>query len=234
MKQLKSGTAKIWVSKTSKEAITWKGPAAVVDVLRCSTTLCCLLKLGKREIKVFGDKEHALAFYKTRPDCEFFSELDYPNGFKKFDNSPYEALNLSDPNKPAVVVTAAGTKAMLGLKNASRILVGCFANLPYIADYIAKNFNEVLIVPASLFHVRHIEDEICAQAICDMASGKDTAAKALQRVKESGRIEEFIKTAEGKKPHAEQDVEIVFNAGAIKAVPEIKLNGDFGEVVNLV
>lgn len=204
--------------------------AVVVDVLRCSTTLCALLACGKKDVRVYSDKTAAVAARLARPETEFFSELEYPENFKKFDNSPWQALH-SDPAKPAISITGAGTQAMLGCTRAKRILAGCFANLPYIAPYLRSLKEEILIVPACLFFHYHIEDVVCAHAIADAVAGENTAEQAIERLLKNGRAEEFL---EARKATGKKDVALALKVGTLKAIPEIKLRAQYGQVTNAI
>lgn len=225
---MKTGTAQITVGESRRAAERFTGVAVVVDVLRCSTTLCALLACGKKDVRVYADKAAAVEARLARPETEFFSELEYPPGFEKFDNSPWQALH-ADPSKPAISITGAGTQAMLGCTSARRILAGCFANIPYIAPYLRGLEDEVMIVPACLFFHYHIEDVVCAHAIADAVAGKDTADKAIARLMKNGRAEEFL---EARKATGEKDVALALKVGTLKAIPEISLRGKYGQVTN--
>jgi len=199
-------------------------------VLRSSTTLCALLASGKKDIRVFGDRESALA--ARRPDDEFFSELEYPPGLRKFDNSPWQALHQADKNKPAILVTGAGTKAQLALSGAERVLAGCFANFSTITEYIKKLGGEVLVVPAALFNDYHVEDYLCAQAISEAALGRAAAAQdALESFRRTTRPAEFL---ELRKENGKNDMALALSLDALPVLPEIKIRNGFGEVFNAV
>ena len=195
-------------------------------MLRSSTTLCALLASGKKKIRVFGDKESALS--ARAPEDEFFSELDYPPGFQKFDNSPWQALHLSDKNRPAIVVTGAGTKAQLAMKKASRLLAGCFANFDLITSYLQEIGGEVLVVPAALFNDYHVEDHLCAEAITLAAQGqKGAAQEAIRKFMLTERPPEFL---ELRKENGKNDMALGLDLNALPVIPEIKLKNGWGEV----
>lgn len=195
-------------------------------MLRSSTTLCALLASGKKRIRVFGDKESALA--ARGPEDEFFSELDYPPGFKKFDNSPWQALYISDKNRPAIVVTGAGTKAQLAMKKASRLLAGCFANFDLVTSYLLQLGGEVLVVPAALFNDYHVEDHLCAEAITLAAQGqKGAAQEAIRKFMLTERPAEFLGL---RKENGKNDMALGLDLNALPVLPEIKLQNGWGEV----
>ena len=213
----------------------------VVDVLRCSTNICAMLVRGKPQVRIYADKDAAIAWHEANPGSDFFSELDYPAGFVKYDNSPWQALH-SDPAKPAILVTGAGTKAMLNLKKASSLHVGCFANFPWIVEKVSALEESVLIVPATLFYLNHAEDRLCAGAIKAAASGcRDAAEAALAELAKSGRPQEFLSIRgeaqagikyilpsgnSGENP-ALKDLELATTVGGLKALPQVTLEGGY-------
>ena len=217
---------KISAATSARTCRTWTGTAVVVDVLRSSTTLCALLASGKKKIRVFGDKKAALAA-KT-PRDEFFSELDYPPSFRRFDNSPWQALNKSDKKRPAIVVTGAGTKAQLSLKKASRVLAACFSNFPVAVEYIKGLEGKVLVVPAALFNEYHVEDYLCAEAIVKAAKGERNAAqRAIKRFMATKRPAEFLDI---RKENGKNDMALGLDLNALPVIPEIKIKNGWGEV----
>jgi phosphosulfolactate phosphohydrolase-like enzyme len=235
-----TGKKRILAASNPEECGDWSGAAVVVDVLRCSTNICAMLVRGKPFVRIYADKDAAVAWHDANPGSEFFSELDYPEGFVKYDNSPWQALH-SDPAKPAVLVTGAGTRAMLSLKKASSLHVGCFANFPWIAEKVAAMTEDVLIVPAGLFYLNHAEDRLCAGAIKAAALGcHDCAQAALAEFKKTGRPEEFLSirgeaeasvkytapNGETGNAHAQKDLELAATIGSLKALPVITLEGD--------
>ena len=206
----------------------WTGTAVVVDVLRSSTTLCALLASGKKKIRVFGDKKAALAA-KT-PRDEFFSELDYPPSFRRFDNSPWQALHKSDKKRPAIVVTGAGTKAQLSLKKASRVLAACFSNFPVATKYLKRLEGRVLVVPAALFNEYHVEDYLCARAIVQaVKGGKNADKKAVKKFLSTKRPAAFLHI---RKENGKNDMALALDIGSLPVLPEIKLEGEHGVVTN--
>jgi len=179
---------------------------------------------------VFGDKESALA--ARGPEDEFFSELDYPPGFRKFDNSPWQALHQADRSRPAILVTGAGTKAQLAMTKASRLLAGCFANFDAITSYLQQLGGKVLVVPAALFNDYHIEDHLCAEAITAAAQGeKGAAQEAIRKFMLTKRPSEFL---ELRKENGKNDMALALSLDALPVLPEIKIRNGFGEVFNAV
>lgn len=226
----KNGKLALKICENKDNCFDWRGPAVVVDVLRCSTTICALVKRGKKNIRIYDDKAKAVEYKNKTPGLEFFSELEFIPPFTKFDNSPYEALTLSDPEKPALLITTAGTKAILSLKKASHIFIGCFANLTALVKHISKFTGVLPIVPAGLFDTCYSEDILCAKAIRDASLGsKDAALIALEKLKASDRMEHFLSSA-GK--NASNDLKIALTTDKFDVLPTIEIKNSFGVVKN--
>ncbi|MFA6003734.1 MAG: 2-phosphosulfolactate phosphatase, partial [Elusimicrobiota bacterium] len=60
------------IATSAREASGWRHAAAVVDVLRCSTTLCALLAGGCPGVTVYADPRLAAAASRRRPEAELF------------------------------------------------------------------------------------------------------------------------------------------------------------------
>ena len=220
----------IAIAAKQQECSDWTGIAVVSDVLRCSTNICAMLTRGKPRVRIFADKEKAVAWHAANPGNDFFSELDFPPDFKKYDNSPSQALR-SDPAKPAILVTGAGTKALLSLKKAKAVYIGCFANFPAIVAKL-RSGGDFLLVPAGLFFQNHLEDFLCSKALAQAALGDDNAAQnAVNALKKSGRIEEFLAS---RPENGAADLKLALNIGGFKVLPEIKVFDDYALAENSI
>jgi phosphosulfolactate phosphohydrolase-like enzyme len=227
---LKTGNRPIIISipRTKSECAKWKHTAVVIDVLRFSTTVCALLSKTGKKIFLFPKKAHALKYKRKNPKYELFSELDFKN-VDKFDNSPYLAIRKSNPKVPKIIVTSSGTPAVMALKNSREILIGCFANLPTLLKHLSKR-KRIMLVPASMFHVWHIEDFLCANVIrTALQEKKNMAKKAIAELSKSHRVKQFLQTP----PTAKQDLKIAFSVGNFKVLPKAKIKGDSATVANL-
>src|SRR5512140_2575578 len=78
------------------------GVAVVIDVLRFSTTLCALVRSGRRKIRVARDPE-ALRQAAGLDFSDVFSELDFKSKGRRFDNSPHQAMAARAPARAAYV-----------------------------------------------------------------------------------------------------------------------------------
>ena len=79
----------VLIARTIAECEQWTDVAVVVDVLCASTTVCALLKRGKKEVLTFGNAAQAAAFVQAHGDFEVYSEVDFALPHEA--NSPYLA-----------------------------------------------------------------------------------------------------------------------------------------------
>ena len=219
------------IAHEPQEAGVWRGRGIVIDLFRFSNTVCALLKSGRRDVRVYSGPVRAAAVKVLEKGSDLFSEIAFPPEVDKYDNSPYTALHASDASRPALIVTNSGSPAVMSLARAGEILIGCFANMPFVAEYCRKNPMDTLIVPACLYYDRkHIEDFICARALADAIEGKDSFAAALEEIHASARMPEFMayRPETGKR-----DLEIILEKGAMDVVPRVKLEGMYGTIENI-
>ena len=216
------------IAAAPKEASSWKENAVAVDVLRASTTLCALLAGGCPEVRIYADRRRALAAARRDPAADFFSELELGLDFQKHDNSPHLALTRARPSARAILITGAGTPALLSLRKAAQILVGCFANLPAVTERMRADGGSWLIVPACLFlDSNNAEDLFCAEAIRDRVLGKDTARDWAAKVRAGRRPEEFLA---GRPDTGRADLKLALSVGRFPVVPSVVLKAGHGVV----
>lgn len=200
----------------------------MIDLFRFSNTVCALLKSGRKDVRVYSSPDHAALVGAREKGSDLFSEIDLPPSVDKYDNSPHTALHGSDPSRPALVVTNSGSPAVIALGSAREVLIGCFANMPYLAEYCRKDPQETLIVPACLYYDRkHVEDFICARALADALDGKDSFAASVEEIHGSGRVLDFMA---GRPDTGRRDIELILQKGNMAVVPKIDLRGVYGIV----
>jgi len=113
-----------------RDLATPNAVCVVLDVLRASSTLVTLLAGGAAPVYVAATVEAARALAASltpRPLlCGEVGGLP-PPGFDA-GNSPRELAALSLDARPVVLATSNGTRALVALSAAPRVLVGCFLN----------------------------------------------------------------------------------------------------------
>jgi len=237
------------------EARVWTGRGIVIDLFRFSNTVCALLKSGRRDVRVYSKPADAAAVKVREKGSDLFSEIDFPPEIEKYDNSPYIALHGTGSARPALIVTNSGSPAVMSLVNAEEILIGCFANMPFIARYCRENPMDTLIVPACLYYdKKHVEDVICARALADAIEGceaelntelcrfapppaanhkggiADPFAEALKEINSSGRVPDFLvfRPKTGKR-----DMDLILQKGTMDVIPRVTLSGECGTIENI-
>ncbi len=209
------------------EVYDFSGTAIVIDLFRFSCTLACLVKRGKKEIKIFSDRENAVLYHRNNPGGEFFSEMDISE-IEKFDNSPYLALEKSNPDSPAVIVTNSGSKAVMACRKAGEIYIAGFHNLPVLLEKLKNSSENILIVPACIFYNReHKEDFIAAQAFYKSFMDGVCDREIIFDIHSTGRILELMNF---RPQTAKKDLEIIMNIGNLNVLPKAQIKGVYAAV----
>ncbi|MFA6433477.1 MAG: 2-phosphosulfolactate phosphatase [Elusimicrobiales bacterium] len=222
---------RVRVAYEPQEARDWTGRGIVIDLFRFSNTVCALLKSGRRDIRVYSGPAHAAAVKALEKGSDLFSEIEFPAEVEKYDNSPYTALRASDASRPALIVTNSGSPAVMSLVRAGEILIGCFANMPFAAEYCRMNPMDTLIVPACLYYDRrHVEDFICARVLADAIEGRDSFEAALEEIHGSGRVLDFMAF---RPETGERDMAIILEKGSMAVLPRVTLSGVHGIIENI-
>ncbi|MFA5140566.1 MAG: 2-phosphosulfolactate phosphatase [Elusimicrobiota bacterium] len=187
------------------------GVAVVIDVLRFSTTLCALLRAGRRRIRVARDPE-GLASVRDLDCADVFSEAPFRGPGRRFDNSPHQASQ-SRGNRPVYVTTATGSKAVFAARGADVVLIACFANFDAVLRLLSRTRRRVQLLPAGV-----LEDELCAGALREALAGDRLAAeKALARLRQGPRMAQFLRSTPR---HGDKDLALCLTLNSLPVVPE--------------
>ena len=144
-----------------------------VDVLRATTSICAALTAGAEEIVPLDSLTQLPAF----------AERGYlraaERGGRKVDNaecgnSPTEYLRMDLHGKRIAYSTTNGTVAILRGADADNTLVGCFANIDALAEYLLYNRQDLVILCSGWKNEISLEDTLFAGALCKklMADGQ--------------------------------------------------------------
>jgi 2-phosphosulfolactate phosphatase len=142
--------------------------AVVVDVLRATTVMVQALASGCNAVIPCGDIEEAKAIAAKLPAGTAIlggerQGLPIP-GFG-LGNSPGDFTPEVCRGKTLVITTTNGTRAILASREAERVLVAAFSNLPSTVAYLRGNPEEVHIVCAGTEGRISLEDSLLAGAI---------------------------------------------------------------------
>ena len=132
----------------------------VFDVLRATSSMVTALANGAREIIPVCEIAEAVALRQTRPDLLLAGERDgvrilrAQTGSVDFDlgNSPREFTCERVAGRSLAMTTTNGTRALQACRGARGVLVGSFLNLSAVADWLARERVDSLLVVCSGTH----------------------------------------------------------------------------------
>jgi 2-phosphosulfolactate phosphatase len=142
----------------------------VIDVLRASTSIICLMERGLEKLRVVANVEDALSLKDMRYILIGERGEKPLKGFK-YDNSPYIISQLDWSGKRVVLTTTNGTRALIAVQACKNVAVAGFRNIDAVANYAIKINNPVAIIPIGNMGEPRIEDEICADALVNRIQG---------------------------------------------------------------
>lgn len=182
--------------------------AAVVDVLRASTSMAAALDAGCREIVPCGSVEEASRLADTlgRSNVVLCGERD-GRRIEGFDlgNSPQEFRPEAVRDKTLIMATTNGTAVLSALKQTTMTAAACFNNVSAVYRLLRRGGTDAVIVCAGKLGRFSMEDFLCAGAIADRAardkgmdlSDSSRAAMALFRKHEKSLARALARTQHG-------------------------------------
>ena len=199
----------IEIKKYLEGARESEGITVMMDVFRASNTIINCLAAGAEYIIPVGELEDAYKLKIDHPDHLLFGERNgIPPGGFDYDNSPAKSVQSDLKGRKIILTTSAGSQGILNSKNADEILIGSFANVQSVVDYLIQKDPEKVsllaignnaIEPAT-------EDEECAEFIKSQLTGMETdfdqikarilksdGANRLKRLKQDEDLELCLK-----------------------------------------
>ncbi|WP_424244843.1 queuosine biosynthesis protein QueC [Elusimicrobium posterum] len=217
----------IRIANSREDCKTWEGNAVVIDVLRSATTLCALINRGKKDIRIYGDKNLAAAYKTDYPGVELYSELTFDPPVQKFDNSPYQASK-SNADVAAALVTTAGTPAVLSLVKAKNIFMCGYCNINTLYNYLELQKEDILLVPSNIFGKgEDVEDSLLAEEFLQASISEVNFKEKAKEFKNTTRYKNFLK--HGPKT-ADKDAKMALDVDGMKIIPIIRIFGDYAKV----
>lgn len=144
----------------------------IVDLIRASTSICAALHAGAASVRPVLEPNDAIELRRCLADgsCVLGGEragILIP-GFD-LGNSPREFTGDRVRGRHVIFTTTNGTRAIhaAAAASASRILVGCLANLTALVNNLAADGRPVHILCAGTNGELSMEDLLCAGAIAD-------------------------------------------------------------------
>jgi 2-phosphosulfolactate phosphatase len=145
--------------------------AVVIDVLRCTTSICAALKAGARGvIPVLGPGEAVEMWTKVGQDMAVLAGEREGVRIENFQlgNSPFEFTKKSVGERLVIMTTTNGTAAFLEARKAAVILSGALVNISVVAERVASEGRDAAIVCAGREGGFSIEDTLCGGMLIDL------------------------------------------------------------------
>jgi 2-phosphosulfolactate phosphatase len=145
--------------RSGEEGCRWareqKAVAVVVDALRASATITCLLQQGAAEVLAVKEVSEAYAYRQVHPDTLLIGERGgvKVDGFD-FGNSPTEIQRADVQGKRVVFTSTTGAQRLVDCLGASAIIVGTTINASAVARQVSAIAQTasvpIVIIPAGL------------------------------------------------------------------------------------
>ncbi|MCS7073488.1 MAG: 2-phosphosulfolactate phosphatase [Bacteroidia bacterium] len=138
----------------------------VIDILRATTSICVAFDYGVSE----------MIPVETIEECKTFKEQGFlgaaeRNGHKiegfDFGNSPYSYMRDDIRGKKVAITTTNGTQAIHAAASAKEIVIGSFANLTVLTQYLKQTAQDVVLLCAGWKLKMNLEDTIFAGALAE-------------------------------------------------------------------
>jgi 2-phosphosulfolactate phosphatase len=181
----------------------------VIDVLRATSTITHALVNGARSVLPVGSVEDAarMAEQIGRDAVLLCGERD-AEPIRGFDlgNSPAEFTAGRVAGKTLVMTTTNGTVALLAAAGAAKCLVGSFLNVTAVAEQLAADGADALLLCAGRAGAFALEDAMCAGRIARLVSariprlhGNDARMAAVRFARRPPGMQVLGRTAAGRR-----------------------------------
>lgn len=173
----------------TKDSIT-----VIIDVFRATSTIITALDNGASCVIPVSSIEECIRLGSSIPNAITAGERDgnIAPGLSH-GNSPSEYPRSFVANKTLVLTTTNGTRLLHMVDDAATIVIGSFANLSAICDYLKNSDKNVILACASWKDRFNLEDALFAGAIanrlsdsfsinCDSAQAAISLAKTAENV----------------------------------------------------
>jgi 2-phosphosulfolactate phosphatase len=146
--------------------------AAVVDVLRATTSIVVAFQHGCRSILPVASAEEARQARAAAPEAVLAGE-EGGQRIPGFDlgNSPREFSRQAVGGRDVILTTSNGTRALKAAAAGRTVAIGAFQNRAAVGEWLAARGADSLIVCAGYEGGFSLEDAVCAGAIVERAVG---------------------------------------------------------------
>jgi 2-phosphosulfolactate phosphatase len=136
----------------------------VIDVFRATSAICAAFESGVKGVIPVANLEAAIEYKAKGYKVGAERNAEVVDGFD-FGNSPLGFKDGKFKGETIVLTTTNGTKAVDVAKSAANVVIGSFANLSAICDYIEKADKDVLLFCAGWKDRFNLEDTLFAGAV---------------------------------------------------------------------
>lgn len=141
----------------------------VIDVFRATSAICAAFESGVKSLIPVATMEEAISYKQKGFKVGAERNAEVVEGFD-FGNSPLTFADGKFKGESLVLTTTNGTKAIEMAKPAKRVVIGSFANLTAVCDYIEKEDRDVLLLCAGWKDRFNLEDTLFAGAVAQQIS----------------------------------------------------------------
>lgn len=139
----------------------------IVDILRATSAIITAFMNGVKTIIPVATLEEARD-YKQKGYLVAAERDGIVRDFADFGNSPYNFRREVIDGKDIVYSTTNGTHCIMMASNSYRVLIGGYLNLSALADYIAREDRDLIILCAGWKNKFNLEDSLFAGALAEI------------------------------------------------------------------
>lgn len=220
----------------------------VFDVLRATSTIVTALANGAKSVRPVRTVEQAVELRNQHPDVILAGEREglritaKMSGGIDFDlgNSPREFRPEIIGGKRVVMTTTNGTRAIESCAGAERVVISSFLNLQAVADFLAQQAPEnLLVICSGTNEEASFEDTLGTGALCERLwnsyKGEHIAdsaqiARMIYNTSQNDLMAAISHARNGRRllaiPELRDDVEYCLRNGVYNLAPVVGQEGD--------
>lgn len=138
----------------------------VIDVFRATSAICSAIDNGVKSVIPVATIEEAYQYKEKGYLVGAERQAEVVDGFD-FGNSPITFKSGKFKGEDIVLTTTNGTKAVDLAKDASQVIIGSFANLTAVCNYLEQLDKDVLLFCAGWKDRFNLEDTLFAGAVVE-------------------------------------------------------------------
>jgi 2-phosphosulfolactate phosphatase len=195
------------------DELTREHTAVVVDVLRASSTIAIALDGGACEVHPVRSVDEARQRGSELEDAVLVGERDRGTLEGFVDNSPARVTELDLDDRPVVLTTTNGTRALHEARGAGRVLAGALVNESRLVE--AVRGEDVALVAAGWRGDPAADDDACCAYLAERLRGAEPSVDdVIEALEASTSAVELRKAGKG------ADVDLCLSRDVANVVPE--------------